>query len=197
MATLINSYYRNPTQLSEDNELQCWFTEVQTAKGLDFPTDSGSDTSTLIDILTHVAFLVSVQHQSLNTNDQFINALLPLNPAAIYKPLPTSKGLAPDDLLAFLPNATQAIGQTALAASFARPEFVGSEKTLVNMFNDKVLLNRLNGESRAAEGKFREEMLRLSDVVKGRAFDGEGLSQGAPFLFKALDPNVAPYSLTI
>jgi hypothetical protein len=63
MTVLVNSYYPNPDLLNSDKELQCWFREVRAARSIDFPAEPGEDTSTLIGILTHVAFLVSAQHR--------------------------------------------------------------------------------------------------------------------------------------
>lgn len=60
-----------------------------------------------------------------------------------------------------------------------------------------LLLARLNEESREAEVRLREDMQGLSVEIERKAFDEEGLCQGAPFVFRLLDLNVAPYSLAI
>lgn len=64
------------------------------------------------------------------------------------------------------------------------------------MFDDAVLLSGLNTETAAAAATFKSSMQLFSQEVAARGFDGEGLSQGMPFVWQALDPNVAPYSIT-
>lgn len=64
------------------------------------------------------------------------------------------------------------------------------------MFDDPVLLAGLKSESTEAAAAFKASMQQFSDEVGARGFDGEGLSQGMPFVWQALDPNVAPYSIT-
>lgn len=64
------------------------------------------------------------------------------------------------------------------------------------MFDDPVLLAGLNAETAAAAATFQSSMQQFSDEVGARTFDDEGLSQGMPFVWQALDPNVAPYSIT-
>lgn len=59
------------------------------------------------------------------------------------------------------------------------------------------MLARMNGATRAAASTFMSEMESFSAEVEARTFDAQGLSQGMPFVWQALDPNVAPYSVTI
>ncbi|KAK2592193.1 hypothetical protein QQS21_010112 [Conoideocrella luteorostrata] len=200
MTTLVHSYYTEPDSIADDQELTCWFEEVKTAGSVDFPDPNEGDyisRTTLIDILTHVAYLNAVQHQAMNNNDQFINALVPLSPMALYKPLPTKKGLSENELLSSLPNATQSVGQLGLAAAFSRPEFVDSGRTLMKAFSDADLLLSLNDETKRAAGVFESSMRKLSAEIESRGFDGEGLCRGAPFLWRALDPKVALFTMSI
>lgn len=67
----------------------------------------------------------------------------------------------------------------------------------MNMFNDGRFLNRTNDATRAAAAAFTSSMQAFSLQVQARAFDADGLSQGMPFVWKALDPAVAPFSVTI
>ena len=64
------------------------------------------------------------------------------------------------------------------------------------MFDDPIMLNRMNPKTKAAAAKFKQSMQVFSEEVSGRTFDADGLSQGMPFIWRALDPNVAPYSIT-
>lgn len=65
------------------------------------------------------------------------------------------------------------------------------------MFDSPKFLNGTNRETRAAAANFSNAMRKLSKKVQGQAFDKNGLSHGAPFIWEALDPLVAPFSLTI
>ena len=66
----------------------------------------------------------------------------------------------------------------------------------MHMFDDPDMLRRVNSATQDAADAFLSSMQAFSQVVSGRTFDAQGLSQGMPFLWKALDPNVAPYSIT-
>lgn len=79
---------------------------------------------------------------------------------------------------------------------FARPKLANTNRTLLHMFDDSDLLGRMNDETTAAAAKFKADMQSFSSQVGSRTFDAEGLSQGMPFVWKALDPNVALYSIT-
>lgn len=192
MTSFVNSYYKSTAILTGDKELQAWITEAVAAKIIDFPTGPINDRQILIDILTHYAFLLTVQHHTLNTNSPVTTqGVLPFQPAALYAPIPKSKGVT--DILPFLPNQAQAIGQISLLADFARPEFERTGKSLLHMFDDASLLGRLNAATGAAAAKFKSAMQSFSAVVSARSFDAQGLCQGMPFIWKVLDPDVAPY----
>lgn len=96
----------------------------------------------------------------------------------------------------YLPPLVKVEAQFGFAALFARPFFVGSNRTLMNMFNDQPMLNRMNPATQQAASTFFNTMQQFSGQVSSRNFDSNGLSQGMPFLWQALDPNVAPYSIT-
>lgn len=65
------------------------------------------------------------------------------------------------------------------------------------MFDEPAILNRMNVNTRNAAATFMNSMNSFSSKVKARTFDSKGLSQGMPFVWKALDPNVAPYGVTV
>jgi arachidonate 15-lipoxygenase (second type)/8-lipoxygenase (S-type) len=96
-----------------------------------------------------------------------------------------------------LPNITQSIGQIGLTALFARPEYVNSSRSLTQMFNDEIMLARMNTKTAEAARLFQGEMKQFSKLVSSRVFDGQGLCQGMPFIWRALDPERSPYYLTI
>ncbi|KAJ7578576.1 lipoxygenase [Mycena floridula] len=132
MTTFVNSYYTSPATLSEDQELQNFIAEAIPAQIFDFPT-SLTKTSDLVDILTHFAYLVSVLHGVMNTNEiGRASMALPFHPVGLYAPLPQVKGVT--DLMPFMPNLTQSIGQIVLTGTFGRPFFVGGNRTLSEMF---------------------------------------------------------------
>lgn len=200
-ATLVDSYYEDGDAIGADVELQAWLAEASgPAEVRDFPAGPAADKETVVDILTHFAYLVSVQHGVLNTNSPVAStASLPLHPLAFYRPLPTEKGTiaSEEDLVTYLPPTAAAIGQIALLAAFNRPEFLGTEETLRHMFDDADVLGRMNEQARDAEATFRSAMDAFGAEVAARGFDGEGLSQGMPFVWNALDPDKAMYWITI
>jgi arachidonate 15-lipoxygenase (second type)/8-lipoxygenase (S-type) len=102
-----------------------------------------------------------------------------------------------EDIIPFLPNITQSIGQIGLTALFARPEYVNSNRSLTQMFNDGIMLARMNKKTAEAARLFQAEMKKFSKLVSSRTFDAQGLCQGMPFIWKALDPERSPYYLTI
>ena len=96
----------------------------------------------------------------------------------------------------FLPPLVKVEEQFGFAALFARPFFVGTNRTLMHMFEDQSMLNRMNNQTQAAAATFYNSMNAFSQQVAARRFDANGLSQGMPFVWQALDPNVAPFSIT-
>jgi arachidonate 15-lipoxygenase (second type)/8-lipoxygenase (S-type) len=64
-------------------------------------------------------------------------------------------------------------------------------------FADNAMLKRMNLNTRNAAAAFKKTMDAFSTTIKAREFGCEGLSQGMPFLWQGLDPNVAPFGVTI
>jgi arachidonate 15-lipoxygenase (second type)/8-lipoxygenase (S-type) len=196
IASFVDSYYHSVSDLEKDYELQAWVEEAWPAQIIDFPTAPITEKQTLIDILTHLAYLVSVLHPTLNTNSLIqTSAVLPFQPWALYQPIPTRKGVS--NVTAFLPPLESALGQIAAGSAFSRQQFIGTNRTLTHMFDDDELLAKMNIETRQAATRFKDAMNTISKQISGRHFDQNGLSQGMPFLWKTLDPNVAPFSLAI
>ncbi|KAI0158520.1 lipoxygenase [Pestalotiopsis sp. NC0098] len=201
MTSFVDSYYAEDADVIGDGELQAWVAEAQgPAAAIDFPT---LETKTaLIDALTHMAHLASSAHHTVNTNELLsASSTLPFHTPSLYQAPPTSKGTlggSQDSIAAFLPPLSQVEGQLNLLALFARQGFAGTNRTLAHMFDfDGAVLGRLTDEARAAAAAFYDGMQEFSVQVAARAFGADGLSQGMPFVWKALDPNVAPYSLTV
>jgi arachidonate 15-lipoxygenase (second type)/8-lipoxygenase (S-type) len=194
VSTFVDSYYKTRADFKQDIELQAWILEAIPAKIIDFP--SSANRITLIDIITHIAFLGSAAHHTLNTNDVAeAMAVLPFHPVALYQPPPTSKGVT--DLIPYLPGVAASVGQISVTALFSRPTFVRSDKSLSQMFNGQAFLQGTNPTVVEASACFTNEMLAQSEVVSSRKFDAKGLSHGMPFIWKALDPERAPYYFTI
>lgn len=68
---------------------------------------------------------------------------------------------------------------------------------MVHMFDDEVMLSRMNQVTRDANGAFMKDLQARSSEVRARDFDQDGLAQGMPFVWKALDPETIPWSLSI
>ncbi|KAI6848119.1 Lipoxygenase [Hortaea werneckii] len=195
MASFVDSYYDSDDQVAGDTELQDWTDEANgPASVLDFPSKISSK-ETLTEILTHFAHLASVSHHTVNTNELLeVSTTLPMHPDALHAPVPVQKGV--ENAADYLPPLDKAILQNTIGGLFARPNLVNTERTIANMFADDNMLARMNEQTRRAATEFRSAMQAQSAKVSGRMFDADGLSQGMPFIWRALDPQVAPYSLT-
>ena len=79
----------------------------------------------------------------------------------------------------------------------ARPLLANTNRTLAYMFDSPQFLDGTNDATRTAAAKFQNAMKAFSEKIKNRKFDRNGLSQGAPFIWKALDPLEAPFSVSI
>lgn len=121
---------------------------------------------------------------------------MPFSPTSLYSAIPTGKSNN-TNLVDFLPPFEKVIEQFVVGSLFARPKMVGTNRTIIHMFDDQTMLDMMNTETQAANDLFMSKMDKFSAQLQARNFDGNGLSQGMPFVWKALDPNVAPYSLTV
>lgn len=120
---------------------------------------------------------------------------LPFHPSALYSEIPTTKGNT--SVVSFMPPYEKCTAQLYASGFFARPLLADTNRTLLHMFDDDALLVSMNDDIAPAAAKFKATMEAFSEVVSNRTFDANGLSQGMPFVWQALDPNVAPYSITI
>jgi hypothetical protein len=198
LKAFVASFYEDDAAVVGDTELQAWLVEASgPAQMIDFPDASTmTSRSELVRLLTHIGHLSSTAHHAVNTNQLLIGAAtLPFHPTALYRPVPSTKGV--EDIVPFLPPKEKALGMTELAAVFARPLLAGTNRTLVHMFDNSTMLAAMNDKTREANAKFVKTMIARSAVVKSRTFDADGLSQGMPFVWKALDPDVAPWSATV
>lgn len=120
---------------------------------------------------------------------------LPFAPISLYAAPPTAKGtdLNPAD---YLPKLLGLVESFTLAGLFARPLIVGSTRNIIHMFDDQTMLGQMNSAAQSANTAFISSMKEFSTKVNARTFDANGLSQGMPFVWRALDPNVAPYSVS-
>ena len=193
MTVFVHSYYSDASDITDDIELQAWVREAEPARIIDFPSSIKSQRA-LINILTHVAHLVSIVHDTLNSNALVASSgSLPFHPFAFYSPLPTAKAV--HDIMPFLPQIEASIGQIALAADFNRPGFVDSNQTIVHMFDNTTMLARMPRGVQKAEIDFRSTMEHFSTVVRSKTFDRGGLCGGMPYCWLTLDPKRAAYWL--
>lgn len=97
----------------------------------------------------------------------------------------------------YLHNETQALKQASLLVRFNRPLVEGQKANLVNMcFGTDFLAHTCTAVISAAED-FQNTMLQISDGVRARALDHEGLAQGMPFVWRSLDPLRIPYYFSV
>lgn len=164
------------------------------AKAIDFPTVANK--ATLIQVLTHFAFLTGVAHHTLNTGDPVASlATLPFHPVALYSPIPMAKGVT--NVVSYLPPAPLALGQVDLFAGFNRPMLAATNRVLAYAFSDAMFLSIFNDQVATAASKFLAAMQSFSAEVRARVFNGNGLSQGMPFIWKGLDPGTIPFYFAV
>lgn len=195
--SFMESYYETDAMLALDWEVQAWIKEASgPAMVIDFPSAPLERVGTVVDIITHIAWLGGVSHHVLNSGEPVATSgVLPLHPAALYAPPPEQKGVK--DLLQFLPNEQKSVEQIALLARFNRPQLVQSQETLLHMFDDKTLLGRGRKEAIFANERFMMDMNAISEEINDKTFDEEGLCQGMPFVWKAMDPAQIPFFLSV
>ena len=196
MDTYIQSYYPTDDLFSQDTELQAWIVEANgPAQALDFPPAPLTSRTTLVDILTQMAYLAGVLHHALNSGSYASSWYLPLHPVAHYQPLPTSKGIK--SVVPFLPNTTQAINEIVLLLSFNRPNLRYEGLNLPAMFLNSDFLSRANNDTQTAAVEFQTNVVKLSAANQAKSFDSDGLSQGMPFIWRTVDPMRLPYFFSI
>ena len=188
------SYYASDATVAADVEVQNWVKEANgAAQVIDFPAKI-TTTATLIDVITHMAYLAGIEHNALNINEGFSNSgVLPFHPAALYKEIPTAKGIS--SVLPWLPNLTQSVEQIAILTDFNRPQVATNGGNVVSMFDN--FNNVKNSRIQTAIAAFRSGMTSISNRLNAQKFDANGLSRGMPFVWKDLDPKVNPYYLAV
>jgi hypothetical protein len=190
ITSFVHAFYPTEKSLAADTELSAWLTEATGPAGvLDFPSTI-STRSSLIEVLTHMAYLTSLNHHVLNQGAPFATAgVLPFHPAALYQPLPTSKNIS--DVTPWLPPLEESLDQVQLLALFNRPEQTIGNETLAEMFSAPVL------EQTVDAAGFRNSMTELDTEIKERGFDSNGLSLGMPFVWRTLAPKRIPFFLSV
>ncbi|EGP92466.1 uncharacterized protein MYCGRDRAFT_89179 [Zymoseptoria tritici IPO323] len=161
--TYCESYYdpADSDALDDDPELQAWMTEAIAAQVIDFPTPSTlRNVSDLADLMAHIGFIVSVAHHTLNTNDLLTGSgVFQFHTSALWQPVPEQKGVY--DVVPYLPKVDAALATIDLYARCLRPKFVGTNRTLLHMFEGEELLRRSNTAVRAANEAFLKSMSAL------------------------------------
>ena len=197
MVSFVDAYYAFDAVLAQDYELQSWLLEAnEQARAIDFPRSPLLCKETLVDILTQFAFLAGVSHQVLNSGEPVATSgVLPFHPSALYAPPPVSKGVR--DLMPYMTPAEQAVKHVALLARFNRPRLESTNETMLYMFSSTDFLERCHPSIGLAASTFYRRMQTFSENVRARSFDLNGLSQGMPFVWQALDPARIPYFLSV
>ncbi|KAI6359034.1 hypothetical protein MCOR25_007179 [Pyricularia grisea] len=191
-------YDNSDEEIANDDELQAWVTEANGPAGvIDFEPGPFDTREQLVRVLTHMSWLTGCAHHVLNQGEPVTaSGVLPTHPAALYAPVPTSKNTT-INLRDWLPSAKKAIEHVTLLARFNRPDVVTNNQTLKYMFAAPELLAGNGEQYRLANDRYVESMSRISEDVKARRFDEEGLSQGMPFIWQALDPGAIPFYLSV
>ncbi|KAJ4862693.1 lipoxygenase domain-containing protein [Trichoderma breve] len=189
--SFVNSYYKSEYDLSGDFEVHNWFNEASTmAKAQDFPQEKNLSKKVLIDVLTHFAYATSVSHHSVNGGAPIASGTLPFHIPAIYTAIPKEKGVK--DLMPYLPDPATAVHYLGFMASFNRPFYGSDGRTLKDAF-DATTVQSLNQDTKSASKVLLDSMQKLSQQIRSRAFDSQGLSQNMPFIYRTLDPAYIPF----
>jgi hypothetical protein len=198
IAVYVDTYYPSNRLLVQDHELQAWVQEAnEVANVLDFPSYPLTERKTLVEILSHIAFLTGIAHHVLNgATPGESSSILPLHPSAFNLPLPTTKGSI-GDLMQYLHNDTEALKQASLMVRFNRPQLEEQKGSLFYMFAGEEFLAHTENTVKQAAKRFNKEIGRISDVIQGQEFDVRGLAQGMPFIWRSLDPRRIPYYLAV
>ncbi|XWW99277.1 hypothetical protein V2A60_007286 [Cordyceps javanica] len=190
--SFVDSYYKSELDLAGDFELHNWFAEAsEHAKTQDFPSKHSLSKGTLVDVLAHFGFILSVGHHSMNGGAPIASGTLPFHIPALYTAPPTAKGIK--DLLPYLPDVPTALHYLGFMASFNRPFYPSDSRTLEKAFSEQGMLNKLNQATNDAAAQFLKSLQILSTKIQARKFDNNGLSQGMPFIYRTLDPNYIPF----
>lgn len=195
--SFVNYYYYNENLVSQDQELQAWASEATgAAEVIDFPASPILQRETIIDLLTHLAYLTGVNHHTLNSGSLAANSgTLPFHPAALYAPVPDTKGVK--SVLPYLPNTNASVNQATLFAGFVRPKLFGSNGNLESIFERSGFLAGASGKVKLAAAQLQSRLRAISNDIQTRDFDSEGLAQGMPFIWRNLDPGKVPFFLAI
>ena len=195
VTAFVNAYYVADELVAQDAELQAWVREAHgPAQVLDFPA-AIVDRAGLVDVLTQMAYLAGVMHHTLNTGSIAASWFLPFHPVAQYAPIPETKGVT--DLMPFLPNLNESLRQIALFNGFNRPNLIGADGDLETMFAGPQFLTAVYGTIRKAAATFQQELKDISGIQAKKEFGKDGLCQGAPFIWRSVDPMRIPFFLAI
>ena len=114
----IGIYYKSNRDIRQDSELQNW---LQTLRkpiseggfGVSSLPERLTNRDQLIDLLTQLIFTAAAQHSAIALLQYQYMAFIPNMPAAIYQPIPTTKGTFVDEksLTSFLPDINASLFQ--------------------------------------------------------------------------------------
>ena len=195
--SFVNAYYSNDSIISSDEEIQAWVSEASgAAEVIDFPASPMTDRETLIEVLTHLAYLTGVNHHTLNSGTLAASsAVLPFHPMALYQPIPETKGV--ESVFPFLPSLNASLSQVSLVAGFIRPQWINSSEDLQSIFEGSDFLVGLTAAVKSAATQLSDRLTSISNDISARSFDEKGLAQGMPFIWKNLDPRRIPFFLYV
>ena len=170
----IGIYYRSNRDIREDVELQNWWQTLrkpvsEQGFGIVSLPPQLTNRDQLIDVLTQIIFTAGPQHSAIAWIQYQYMSFMPNMPAAIYQPIPTTKGMIQDEnsLTSFLPGLQPTFAQVNIMSVIGTKQDPKAFTDFgVNSFQDvralnvlKNLQNRLNALERLIEqrNKRREE----------------------------------------
>ena len=195
--SFVDAYYSDESLVMQDQELQAWVSEASgPAKVIDFPASPLTHKKTLIDMLTHLAYLIGVSHHTLNSRSLAASSgFLPFHPMALYQPIPEAKGV--QSVLPFLPNLNASLWQVQLTVSFIWPQLFDSQGDLKSIFKGSEFLSDVPASVKKAASKLKYRLTSMSNDIRARSYNEKGLAQGMRFVRRNLDPRKIPFFLSV
>uniref|UniRef100_A0A8C6T6N4 Arachidonate 15-lipoxygenase type B n=1 Tax=Neogobius melanostomus TaxID=47308 RepID=A0A8C6T6N4_9GOBI len=120
---VLSFYYKNDTEVEEDNELQNWIKDIY-EEGFLSNQNYFHSLSELVKFTTMVMFTCSAQHAAVNGGQFDYGGWMPNAPTTLQLPPPTKKGTATEDtLLNTLPDINTTVHGIAVLYMLSQQEY--------------------------------------------------------------------------
>lgn len=170
-------YYKSNRDIREDFELQNWIQVLQRpiseqGFGIVSLPSRLTNRDQLIDLLTQVIFTAGPQHSAIAWIQYQYMAFIPNMPGAIYRPIPTIKGIVRDEsLTSFLPGVEATFAQVNVMAVIGTKQDPKAFTDFgVNSFQDFRAINVLKGLQYRLQGL--EKLIEQNNKRRKECYPG-------------------------